>query len=57
MNQGWIKLHRELLEKPIWTAATPEQKVLLITLLMMANHGEKQWEWKGKILLLVLVIL
>ena len=37
MDQGWIKLHRGLLEKPIWTAATPEQKVLLITLLMMAK--------------------
>lgn len=48
MEQGWIKLHRELLEKTIWTEATPEQKVLLITLLMMANQGEKQWEWKGK---------
>ncbi len=48
MHQGWIKLHRGLLEKPIWTEASSEQKVLLITLLMMANHGEKQWEWKGK---------
>lgn len=48
MEKGWIKLHRELLEKPIWTESTPEQKVLLVTLLMMANHSEKQWEWKGK---------
>ena len=48
MDQGWIKLHREIMDKPIWTEATPEQKVLLITLLMMANHCEKQWEWKGK---------
>jgi DNA replication protein DnaD len=48
MEKGWIKLHRELLEKPIWTEATPEQKVLLVTLLMMANQSEKQWEWKGE---------
>ncbi|WP_342512484.1 hypothetical protein MKY34_17985 [Sporosarcina sp. FSL K6-1522] len=48
LEQGWVKLHRELLDKPIWTEATPEQKVLLITLLMMANHSEKQWEWKGE---------
>jgi len=47
MGQGWIKLHREILDKPIWTEATAEQKVLLVTLLMMANHDEKQWEWKG----------
>ena len=49
MDRGWIKLHRELMAKPIWTEATPKQKVLLITLLMMANHGDKQREWKGKI--------
>lgn len=47
-DQGWIKLYRELLDKPIWLESTPEQKVILITLLMMANHKEKQWEWKGK---------
>ncbi|MBB6215624.1 DNA replication protein DnaD, partial [Anaerosolibacter carboniphilus] len=46
--QGWIKLHRELLVKPIWTESTPEQKTILITLLMMANHKEKEWEWKGQ---------
>jgi hypothetical protein len=45
---GWIKLHRELLEKAIWRFSTPEQKVILITLLMMANHEPKEWEWKGK---------
>ncbi len=48
MHQGWIKVHRTLLEKPIWTEATPEQKVILMALLLLANHGEKQWEWKGK---------
>jgi hypothetical protein len=45
---GWIKLHRRLLDKPIWTCSTPEQKVILITILLLANHKEKQWEWKGK---------
>ncbi|AYC30025.1 DnaD domain-containing protein [Paenisporosarcina cavernae] len=45
---GWIKLHRQLTDKPIWTGSTPEQKVILITLLTMANHREKEWDWKGK---------
>lgn len=45
---GWIKLHRELMRKPIWTCSTPEQKVILVTLLSMANFEEKEWEWKGK---------
>ena len=48
MDQGWIKLHRRILGKLIWTEATLEQKVILITLLMMANHSEKEWEWQGE---------
>ena len=47
-NLGWIKLHRSLLDKTIWINSTPEQKTILITLLLMANHEPNQWEWKGK---------
>lgn len=46
--QGWICLHRELIEKAIWTESTPEQKAILITLLILANHKEKEWEWQGE---------
>lgn len=46
--QGWIKLYRELLEKPIWLLSTPSQKTVLITLLMLANHSGKDWEWQGE---------
>lgn len=45
---GWISLHRVLLRKPIWRQSTPEQKVILITLLLMANHERYEWEWMGK---------
>ena len=45
--QGWIVLHRCLAEKAIWKNSTPEQKSILITLLMMANHKENEWEWNG----------
>ncbi len=48
MTTGWIKLHRCLLDKPIWSCSSTEQRVILITILMLANHTEKQWEWKGK---------
>jgi len=48
MDNGWIELHRELLEKPIWLLSTPEQSKILITLLLMANHKTKSWEFKGK---------
>ena len=45
---GWIKLYRDLIDKPIWKCSTPEQKVILITLLCMANHDTQEWEWQGK---------
>lgn len=47
-SEGWIKLHRCLFKKAIWLQSTPEQKVVLITLLGMANHCGKEWEWQGK---------
>ena len=47
-GKGWIKLHRELTDKAIWLDSTPEQKTILITLLIMANHEENEWEWKGE---------
>ena len=46
--QGWISLHRILLEKPIWQNSTPEQKSILITILLLANHKPNKWEWMGK---------
>ena len=46
-HNGWIKLYRGLLGKAIWKDSTPEQKTILITLLLMANHKETEWEWKG----------
>lgn len=48
MADGWIKLHRELTKKSIWQCSKPEQKVVLITLLIMANHSKQDWEWQGK---------
>ena len=46
---GWLKLHRELLEKPIWVNSTPQQKSILIAILCMVNHEPNKWEWKGKL--------
>ena len=48
MRSGWVKLHRELQEKSIWKLSTPEQKVILISILMLANHLETEWEFDGK---------
>jgi DNA-binding transcriptional regulator YhcF (GntR family) len=46
--EGWIKLYRSLLDKPIWNKSTTEQKVVLITILLDVNHDTKEWEWKGE---------
>jgi len=48
MQNGWVKLHRQLLDKPIWQCSTLEQRVILIVLLLMANHKENEWAWEGK---------
>lgn len=45
---GWIKIYRELLNKPIWQKSNAKQKAILITLLLMANHEENEWEWQGQ---------
>lgn len=45
---GYIHLWRELLKKPIWLKSTPEQRSVLIAILLMANFDENEWEWKGE---------
>ncbi|PKE48837.1 DnaD domain-containing protein [Macrococcoides caseolyticum] len=45
---GWVSVHRKLLDKPIWKQSTPEQKTILITLLLMADHDGNEWEFEGK---------
>lgn len=47
-NQGWVKLYRQLLDKPIWLNSRAEHQVVLITLLLMANHVPNEWEWHGR---------
>ena len=37
-----------LLDKYIWINSTPEQKVVLVTVLLMANHESYKWVWKKK---------
>lgn len=45
---GWIKLYRVLLDDDLWIDCTPVQKVVMVTLLLMANHKERKWIWQGK---------
>lgn len=48
MTGGWIKLYRALLEDPVWTTATADQKAVLVTILLLANHEPRQWAWMGQ---------
>lgn len=41
MNQGFIKLHRKIMDSPLWQSCKPERKTILITILLKANHKEK----------------
>ena len=45
---GWIKLYRELGDKPIWLESTSDQRSVLRALLMMVNYEPNKWEWQGK---------
>ena len=35
------------MDKAIWQNSSSEQKTILITILMLANHQTKEWEWQG----------
>ena len=46
MKNGWIKLHRRILENPI--SRKPAYAWLWTALLLKANHKEKSFIWNGK---------
>ena len=46
MEQGWIKLHRKLLENPIMRK--PSYLTLWVVLLLKANHEDTRIIWNGK---------
>lgn len=45
---GWIKLHRKILDSPLWKDCNNNQRLLMITLLLKANHETKKWIFKGQ---------
>lgn len=47
-DQGWVKLYRALLEDVVWKLSTSDQRSVLITILLLANHSASQWEWNGE---------
>jgi hypothetical protein len=47
-KEGWIKLHRRMQDSLVWESCNSKQRDVLINLLMMANHQQKDWLWMGK---------
>ena len=45
---GWIKLYRKLLFDVVWVKSSNEQRVILVTILLLASHTQNEWEWQGK---------
>lgn len=46
---GWVKLHRKVLESDMYKSLNSKQRDVMITLLLMANHKSNKWEYKGEI--------
>lgn len=45
---SWVKLHKKLIDKPIWKNSTLEQRVILITLLCSVNDEATEWDYNGE---------
>lgn len=46
---GWIKLHRKILQSEMYKSLNSKQRDVLTVILLMANHKESKWEYKGEI--------
>ena len=46
---GWIKLYRKTLQSDMYKSLNSKQRDVMMTLLLMVNHEEKEWEWNGEI--------
>jgi len=49
MNDGWIKLHRKLLDSNMYKKLTSKQRDVLIACLLLTGYKPKKWEWQGEI--------
>lgn len=52
MNNNYVEVNPAFFTETIWTEATPEQKGVLMTLLMSVQSEETQWEWKEEKMIL-----
>lgn len=45
---GWIKIHRSLIDSPVWTSANAEGRVILMTLLLSVTPTPYKSFWNGQ---------
>lgn len=45
---GWIKVHRKILQSDFYRNLTGRQRDVIITLLLMADHEPREWQYKGQ---------
>ena len=45
---GWIKVHRKILQSDFYRNLTGRQRDVIITLLLMADHVPREWQYKGQ---------
>ena len=48
-SSGWIKFHRKTQQSEMYRDLSSVQRDVYIQCLLMANHNEAEWEWKGQI--------
>lgn len=48
---GWVKLHRRLLDSPVWSLSDAKVRVW-ITILLLANHKDAEWMHSGTSILI-----
>ena len=44
---GWVAVHRALLESDVWLLPDG-QRIVYVTLLLLANHAATTWTWRGQ---------
>jgi hypothetical protein len=48
MIKEWVELISALDQEKVWPEATIEKREILVTLMLLANNEEKQWEYYGE---------
>lgn len=48
-SNGYIKLWRKLMDSYMYRQLNSKQRDVMMQCLMLANHEERQWEWKNRI--------